>query len=115
MLFTGEDGVVQAQDVFTFAHDTGALVIADWLFEACSDLYDGYELWRGSQRFRPLSELAVSGLSLSIRSNGEATRSAQEVVLEREQILAASSATIARSKRFMRESARLKALIEQKG
>jgi hypothetical protein len=115
VLFFDKNGSVEAQDVFAFENDTGAILIADWLFDACSDLYDGYELRCGSRRFMPLSKLKVSGLSLSIRGDGEATRLAQEIVLEREQILAAASATIARSRRFIRERDKLEAMIRRRG
>jgi hypothetical protein len=113
MIFTDKDQV-RAQDVFTVEYDMGALLIADWLFDACSELYDGYELWRGTRRLKSLPELGVGGLSLAMRSSVDAMRIAQEIVLEREYVLAQASSAIARSKQFIRERNRLEVMTGRK-
>ncbi len=42
-----------ARDEFKAATESAALVIARWLFDACSDRCHGFELWSGRNRLHP--------------------------------------------------------------
>lgn len=106
----GEKG--QLRDEFTADSDTAAILVADWLFDACSDIFESYELWSGSRHFIPLSQMGITGISLAVRTHAGTSRNVQEIVADRERVMMDSHRAIARSRRLLQESRKLSALLE---
>jgi len=96
--FLGPRGEIRNSDEFYTQSDDVALLIADGLHEAVSDLYTGWELWQDRRRvFRcPDSEAprpAISEISMTTKM--------QANLLQREEVLQASGAAFARSQRLL--------------
>jgi hypothetical protein len=109
--FTDDKGFLLADDEFLAEHDEAACVVANMLFDACSELYANYVLlWRAGRRFKMVSKTGVNA-ALKTRARDILT-GAQEVTLERERVLHDSSAAVARSRRFLDAYARLSSLTE---
>jgi hypothetical protein len=102
----GDDNVRGHHD-FIAERDASAILIADWLFEACSEVYQDYELWCGPRYFIPLTKMGISGASLAFRSDREEMHSVQEIVIDMERMLLDSAQIIARSRRLMQATAKL--------
>ena len=76
---------IAARDDFEAEDEELAVTIARLLYDACSDRSAGFELWRGTHRLTPgRTEEPVN------RGAGELGSELQNIVLEREEILANS-------------------------
>lgn len=104
---------IQARDEFGAEDDAAAVVIAQCLFDACSDIYQGYELWCGSNRLT--SPLDGSRQAAPFRTLAEITQSTQEVVAERERILLDSAWAITRSQKLVSANRELQHELARKG
>src|SRR5690242_530191 len=98
LYFLGPRGDVRNVDEFYTDNEDIALIIADGLHDAVSDLYAGWELWHDTKRvFRcPDSEAPrpyVSQAAITMKMQGD--------LLRREEILQASGMAFARSQRLL--------------
>ncbi|HEY1721546.1 MAG TPA: hypothetical protein VGG27_09905 [Magnetospirillaceae bacterium] len=105
--FVDKDSVVLLAQDFEAQTDVSAVLVADWLFDACSEVYSGYELWCGARRFIPLAHMGVSWTSLALSASEDSMRAVQQIVADRERTILESGEVIARSRRLLRATARL--------
>lgn len=100
MYFLGRTGAILGRDDFAAESDGSAILIAEVLCAACSDVCDGFELWQGTRRVDesfPMRRLVtVEHIALS----------AQETVLQREIAIRDSSWVIAGSARLLEQTRR---------
>jgi len=111
ILFTGKNTATQIRDEFSAESDTTAILVADWIFDACSETFASYELWSGARQFMPLSQMGVSGLTLSMRSKANSAYAVQRIVADRVHVLMGTHRSIARSRRLLHEARKLKTLL----
>ncbi len=111
ILFTGKDTATQIRDEFIAESDTTAVLVADWLFDACSETFASYELWSGARQFVPLSQMGISGLTLAMRSKADSTRAVQRIVADRVHVLMGTYESVARSRRLLQEARKLDGLL----
>src|SRR5215469_561440 len=89
---------IAARDEFEADNDESAITIAGLLYDACSDLSSGFELWQGARRVVP--DVKKQATAQPNQSSTAITLQLQSVVLEREEMLQQSQWLIARSKRL---------------
>jgi len=89
---------INARDEFEAENDETAITIAGLLYDACSDLSSGFELWQGARRVVPDAKNQTGG-NVS-QTSAAITLQVQNIVLEREEILQQSHWLIARSRRL---------------
>ena len=89
---------ISARDEFEAESDEAASAIGGQLYDACSDLSSGFELWQGARRVVPDVKKQVAGHPNQSRT--AITLKLQNIVLEREEILQQSHWLIAKSKRL---------------
>lgn len=97
--FRGRSGAIQGRDDFEANDDVQAMVLAELLGDACSDICDTFELWQGARR--------VSIPHGKTPSPSEITASAQESLILREELIRDSHWMIARSKRLLEQLEKL--------
>jgi len=86
---------IQAGQNFPAANDAVALEIGSIIYEACSDVVDGWEVWRGRDRVPP--KLATNvGESLA-----EVVEFRQKHLAELEEIMQSSFACLRESRRLL--------------
>ena len=89
---------ISARDEFEAEDDETGTTIAGLLYDACSDLSSGFELWQGARRVVPGVRKQVARHPNP--SSTAITLKVQNIVIEREEILQQSHWLIARSKRL---------------
>jgi len=89
---------IAARDEFEAENDETAITIAGLLYDACSDLSSGFELWQSARRVVP--DATKQAAAHPNQSSTAITLQLQSVVLEREEMLQQSQWLIARSKRL---------------
>ena len=87
-----------ARDDFEAEDDQSAITIAGLVYDACSDVSSGFELWSGTRRLVPDVEKQTAGYPS--QNSAELMLRVQDIVLEREKILQQSRWLIAKSKRL---------------
>lgn len=100
--FRGGTGAIVGREDFAANDDDRALLIAEALCDACSDVCTGYELWQGTRRI-DLDARAGSG-RLSWR---RLAPDIQQSVVELEERLHDSSWAVAESRRLLEQTTRL--------
>jgi hypothetical protein len=93
--FRNQHSFIIGRDDFPAEDDQHAIVIAQTLAHACSDLCSRFELWRNERRV----DAEVSGHFSS--NSAEITTRVQKTVLERELVLRGSRWVIAESTRLL--------------
>ncbi len=109
--FLDGDDRISAHHDFVTEKDASAILIADWLFDACSDTYVDYELWCGTRRFIPLTQMGISGASLAFRSDREEMHAVQEIVVDCEHVLLDSAHAVARSRQLLQATTKLENML----
>jgi hypothetical protein len=98
LYFLGRHGDIRNVDEFNVTADEQALMLADSLHDAVSDIYPGYELWQNSRRlFRHANSAAVHPFV----AEQTITVDMQSSLLKREEVLHASDTAFARSQRLL--------------
>ena len=89
---------IAARDEFEAENDETATTIAGLLYDACSDVSSGFELWQSTRRVVP--DVKKQGAGHPNQSSTAITLQLQNIVLERAEILQQSRWLIAKSKRL---------------
>lgn len=102
--FHGRSGSIQGRDDVDAEDDRSAVIMAELLWEACSDVCETFEVWQGIRRVdEPCT--ARSRPSLGAR---QVTARMQEALIRREEAIRDSRWAIARSQRLLERMDRLK-------
>ncbi len=104
--FRDRAGRIVGRDDFAAEDDLAAMAIAQLLRDACSDVCETFDLWRGTRHV----DGSFGIVARPSESATEITARMQESLIEREEALQRSRWTIARSKRLLE---RLHVLAEQ--
>lgn len=98
----------QAAEAFSAPDDAQAAAIAGFCHQACSDVFDGFELWRGTDRVAKYS-IALAGAAAAGPAFAEVVRGHQQTILELEDRLQSTFACIRHSKKLLEVTAGLRA------
>ena len=99
----GVSGSFQGRDEFEAKDDREAMTIADLLYEACSDLCEGFEVWDGARRVdSSFSKLPCPSVSVE-----QITFAMQTSLMRREEAMRNSQWAVARSERLIARMDRL--------
>src|SRR5215468_3535717 len=98
--FRNQHTFIIGRDDFVAADDEDAVVIAQTLADACSDLCTRFELWQSKRRVDTSPEQTIPNVN-------EIAARVQNIVLERELALRESKWVIAESARLLKETERL--------
>jgi hypothetical protein len=113
LFFLDASDVILARDEFCADSDQAALFIATRLFDACSEAYSAYELWSGIRRIAwPEGGQAPEAYALVGCAD---IRAAEMIVADRERILLDSHWIVARSRRLLDETNRLRSALDGSG
>ena len=95
-IFLTRDAVVQAGQSFAASDDQEATEIGSVLCDACSDVVDGFEIWRGAERVAADPSISRNGTTL------EGLIAARQYhVVQLEESLASSFECIRTSRRLL--------------
>src|SRR5690348_13100135 len=104
-IYFRDGGGICGRDDVDAEDDGTALTIAEFLFEACSDSCNGFEVWHKTRqvwdRANSLPRATLSLTELSLKTQAQ--------VLEREDAIQRSNWAIARSRRLLRRLSSLRA------
>jgi hypothetical protein len=87
---------IRAAESFSATEDGEAAHVAAVLFEACGDVFHGYELWRGSERIAPRPQPASASRGLE-----DVILSRQDIVLDLEDRLQRTFACVNQSRKLL--------------
>ncbi len=104
MYFICQGRVVGSCDLDAESEAT-AMVFAGALHEACSDVYEDFELWQGTNRI--VGNAAARGWAWPVNPQ-QISLATQERILDREEALLSSRHALARSQRLLEATARLR-------
>jgi hypothetical protein len=94
-----EAGHIQAAEAFSAKDDITATNVSQDVFEACSDVTEGYEVWRGAERIRQIIDLVRAR---RLRYDAKKIRELREEgAIEVEERLQRTFAIIRRSERLL--------------
>jgi hypothetical protein len=99
VFFLDAGNAIQARDEFQVDTDAAAITIADWVFEACSEKYAGYELWCGTRRLMPLAQTDRGRRDFSRPE--DISLSIQQIIADREHVLLDSAWSVSRSRKLI--------------
>lgn len=94
--FLSPNGDIRNVDEFVANDDRLALMLADGLHEAVSDIYAGYELWQGSRRIYRFSHPAARPFVQQV-----ITQRMQAEMLRRLEVLQSSGTAFGRSRHLV--------------
>ena len=106
LFFVDEQGAIEARLEFFCADDGEAVVMAELIFDACSDCHSGYELWQ--ERRRVLSPV-MQHTTKQRPTIAQLSREMQEHLLEIEEQLQKSKWRVATSGRLLEQVDMLRA------
>ena len=92
-----ESGSFQGRDEFEAEDDRAAMVVAEHLCDACSDLCASFELWDGGRRV----DISFSKLPRPSVSVEQITLASQASLVRREEAMRNSRWAVARSQRLI--------------
>jgi hypothetical protein len=107
-----QPGKLASTHHFEAVTDIEALVVAYTLLEASSDLYDHFELWRGS---RVIARSADRHGPKLLPHMHDIARQIQDQMLQHEETLLQSRQPIAESRKLLAATAQLRQKISQRG
>ena len=102
LFFLGESGGVIGSHDFEASSDPIATAIAVLLSDACSDVCDGFQVWRGKQRVASLWPMNGASASIAARMSTAARKAA----IEREHLILLSRFRVSQSKKLWARVAR---------
>lgn len=105
LYFVDERGAIQAREEFHAQDDDVALAASNLVFRACSDACYSYELWQGG---RQVIAYGASRANSPVGLTDEQTIMVQQIALALEEAVQRSHWRIARSKKLIGETERLK-------
>lgn len=112
LFFLDQQGTIQARQEFAAEHDLAAITLSSLVWQACSDVYAGYELWSFSRRV----VCALDGIGLIPPPLLEqAAREMQELILVMECELQRSRWRVAKSRRLAEAAEVLRGLLRKAG
>lgn len=112
LFFLDEKGAIQARQEFVAEQDLAAITLSSLVWQACSDVYAGYELWCFSRRV----VCALDGIGLIPPPLLEQTaREMQERILAMECELQRSRWRVAKSRRLAEATETIRGLLKKAG
>jgi hypothetical protein len=108
LYFLSQQGDIRNVDEFSVKTDEHALVLADSLHDAVSDIYAGYELWHDSRR---LFRCPNRESTRPFVPQQTITTEMQASLLKREQILHESASAFARSQKLLERIREVEAVV----
>ena len=97
-----EEDRFRAAESFAVGSDSAAIQVASAVYSACSDVFDGYELWRGTER------IAKRRHTNGVPSSHEVAELRQTNVLDLEERLQATFACVRNSKKLLEATEHLR-------
>ncbi|HUB44861.1 MAG TPA: hypothetical protein VMB73_07745 [Acetobacteraceae bacterium] len=98
---------IRAAESFSAADDVEAAEVGATTFDACSDVFDGFEVWRGSTR---VARGRRTGKTVARLNAWDVVMMQQENILDLEERLHRSFACIRESSRLLTVTAHLRTL-----
>ena len=100
-----QDGHIKAAETFSSPNDSMARETANLAYDACSDEFENYELWRGSERVAGRCDRANGAGQLRI---SDVVSARQDNILELEDRLQRTFACVRRSRKLLETTAALR-------
>jgi hypothetical protein len=101
------DQSILAAETFTTAKDDEAARIARLIYVASSDVFVGYELWRGEKRIFSLQKAGLEATGIHRLLDARAEKD-QEIAVDLEERLQAAFACAARSRKLVEAAKKLR-------
>lgn len=112
LFFLDDKGAIQARQEFVAEQDLAAVILSSLVWQACSDVYAGYDLWCFNRRV----VCALDGIGLIPPPLLEQTaREMQERILVMECELQRSRWRVAKSSRLAKAAETLRGLLNKPG
>ena len=98
-------GRIEAAESFSASGNVDATEVAASIYDACSDVFGGFEIWHGGER---ISQAGTGATRQSKPAFDEAIQRHQDTVLDIEEKLFRAFACVNRSRKLLETSAKLR-------
>lgn len=112
LFFLDEKGAIEARQELTAENDQTAIALSTIVFEACSEVYSGFELWSFDRRVMAATPGIGKLASIVLE---DVTRDMQQRVLEVEDAIQRSHWRVAHSRKLLDSTDALRGTLARNG